>query len=62
MATAVRQFDRAASKRWRRRLREYVPSRDKVLLTGWFVVGALLLLIAAALILGYQWGVSSVSP
>jgi hypothetical protein len=60
VATAVRQFDRAApGRRWLSRLRDealYTGERDVV--AGWLKVAAVALLVLAAFLFGYQWGLN----
>jgi hypothetical protein len=60
VATAVRQFDRTApGRRWLSRLREEALSTgERDVVAGWLKVVAVALLVLAAFLFGYQWGLN----
>jgi hypothetical protein len=60
VATAVRVFDQVApGRRWRDRIQGLHRAPAEGGMPGWLKATLLLLLVAAALILGYQWGAGS---
>jgi hypothetical protein len=58
VATAVRVFDQVAQgRRWQNRLRSRESAgEDKGRMPGWLKAALLVLLVVAAFLLGYRWG------
>jgi hypothetical protein len=61
VAAAVRQFDRVApGRRWQARLlRAEAAAGERAWSAGWVQFLVVLLAVAAALLVGYQWGISA---